>query len=233
MSRGARKDLSKRLLQMSSSPADGTTVGDILQAPRPDLDPASEVSIVYRPLPEFQRFPGGTESKSTGTVCQPHGTAKKEEKQGDERANRVGLYGSPGPLSLVSAEDQKSVDSSNAGASGKVLETVTTSRMSSSSKEVPHRKEKFLRDDSLPDSDVTAEQSQIQMAGNTSRRTATVAGDETVNNAGISGESETQASSDVVLTIVDSENAGLLQNANPENDVGGMKRCHSTECTIM
>ena len=224
LSRAAPKDVGKRLLQMSNSAANNPAVGDTLQSQRPDLSP------------EFQQLPVGTESTSKGTVSQPPGVAKKEEKQGDKRGdrlNRVGQFGSPGPPLRVSAEDQTPLASSNAGTTGKASESATTFRISSSSKETPHRKETFLRDDSLPDSDLLAEQSPIEMPANTSTRTATAAEDKSINHAGFIGDSETQASGDVNSSVMDSENAALLQDANPEDDPGGMKRCHSFECTIM
>lgn len=142
------------------------------------------------------------------------------------KSSRVRLSGSPGPSALLikrpSAEDQKSVVCGKASEGGDGLENGATSRLSSSAKEAPHRKEGFLRgDSSLDGGNPTVERSQNGIAA------AATVQDQSANTAGV-----------VSTNAIEQDSASrggmntetVIINLEPGVDIGGKRRC---ECTVM
>ena len=247
LSRAVPKDFNKHLLEISNSQVIDPAITDTLLGQMEDLDPASEVSNANRPSTELQGLSlGGTKSKAEGVEGQSGGTGKREGQTDFEsvvRLNRVGLRGSPGPHMLFtesSGNDEKSVTCSNAGTSGDVLENTGAARLSSSSKEAPHKKERFLRDDSFPDGDVPAEESPPQVAKSDTLRAALAVGHnssagenrsehETLPVGNVN--SETRPPGYAQPPVAGNEHV-IVMNDNPEDDPGGTKRCDN-DCTIM
>ena len=257
LSRGVPKDVTKRLLEMESNNSSTTdpTLSGILPDQCPDLGAASHDSIENRQLPESQKHSGGeTGSKYQAVECQSNEAGKKGVKSGTEsgmRLSRVGLRPGQGSHTLVTeglSENQRSPGFRDTGASGDGLENTTMPRLSSSSKEAPHRKERFLRDDSVPDGDNPARGGQLHRLNPKSSTGAALAGqDESVNSPEIIGESSSEQHSVVCdnetsgtqpsglvdsLSISENGDAPIIRNANPEDDVGGTNRCDN-ECTVM
>ena len=257
LSRGVPKDVTKRLLEResSNSSASDPTLSGILQDQGPDLAAASHDSIENRQFPETQKHSGGeTGSKSQAVECQSNDAGKKGLKSGTEsgvRLPRVGLRYGQGSHTLVierSSENQRSPGFRNTGPSGDCLENTTLPHLSSSSKEAPHRKERFLRDGSVPDRDNPAGEEQRHTVNRNSSTGAALAGqEESMNSAGIIGDGRSEQRSVVrddetsgtqpsglvdSLSVSEDGDAAIIRNANPEDDIGGTKRCDS-ECTIM
>ena len=257
LSRGVPKEVTKRLLEMESNNSSTTdpTLSGVLPDQCPDLGAASQNSIENRQFPESQKHSGGeTGSKSQAVECQLNDAGKKGLKSRTEsgaRLPRVGLRPGQGSHTLVterSSEEQRSPGFRTTGASGDGLENATMPRLSSSSKEAPHRKERFLRDGSVPDGDNPAGEGQLHGLNPKSSTGAALAGqDESVNGAGIIGDSRSEQHSVVrgnetsgtqpsglvdSLSVSENGDAPIIRNANPEDDVGGTKRCDS-ECTVM
>ena len=238
----------------NSSTTDPTLLG-ILPDQCPDLGAASHDSIETRQFPESQKHSGGeTGSKSQAVECQLNDAGKKGVKSVSEsggRLHRVGLRPGRGSHMLVAerlSENQRSLGFRNTGANGDGLENATMPRLSSSSKEAPHRKERFLRDDSVPDGDNPAREGQLHTVNPNSSTGAALAGqDESVNSAGMIGESRSEQRSVVrdnetnatqpsglvdSLSISENGDAPAIRHANHEDDIGGTQRC-DPECTVM
>ena len=246
LSRAVPKETKKRLLEIetSTSSTSDPTLSDIL----------GKTSLTEnRPLTESREFSGGgAKPKSPVVECQStDDTAKKGGKSGAESGvvlSRIRLRGGAGPSLLLtkgSSGDQAPVACSHAGASGDVSENAASTRLNSSSKEAPHRKERFLRGDSFPDGDISGEVSPPHLASsNGSMRTAPAA---SVNSSSTSGDirreqetvprgnsnSETQPPGFIDSSITTNDAAAVrIRNANPEDDIEGVKRCDH-DCTIM
>ena len=144
---------------------------------------------------------------ATGNVTEVENTSAGS----DVKLVRVGLSRSPGPPVLLSKGGGGLVDGA-------------TSRLSSSAKEAPHRKERFLRENSSPDEDNPT----VERAQNVTAAAVTVQ-DQSANSAGVVGmntmeqESASRGGMNTETVIV---------NLEPEDDSGGKKRCDS-ECTVM
>ena len=248
LSRGVPKEATKRLLEMepSNSSTTDTTLSGILSDQGPDSGTASNDSMVNRQFPESQKWSGGdTGPKSQGVDCQSNDTGKKGGKGGIGNGGglpRVGLRRGQGSHVLVSehsSENQRSPTCHNAGASTDDLENATMPRLSSSSKEAPHRKERFLRDGSVLDGDNPAGDGQLPKVNPNRSTGAALAGqDESVRSEQQSVVCDNGTSGTLPSGLVDplsvSENgdAPIVTNAYPEDDFAGTKRCDS-ECTIM
>ena len=133
----------------------------------------------------------------------------------DERSNRlVGQCSIPGP-----SPDHAFAAASNAAA--------TTPSRGSSSKEAPHRKEKFVRGDSFPDSDVLVNQDQRQITE--SNQTTRIVGHSYPHRVGDGVDSCSENRSEAAQN----ENSCVLPiNSHPGEDTKGKERCDKN-CKIM
>lgn len=234
-------------MELNNSSTTDPTLSGILPDQGADLGAASHDSIENRQFPE-------SGSKSQAVECQSNDAGKKGVKSGTEsgvRLSRVGLRSGQGSHTLVterSSENQRSPGFRNTGASGDCLENATMPHLSSSSKEAPHRKERFLRDGSVPDGDNPAGEEQRHTVNPNSSTGAALAGqEESVNSAGIIGDSRSEQRSVVrdnetsgtqpsgcvdSLSVSENGDAAIIRNANPDDDIGGTASCNP-KCTIM
>lgn len=168
---------------------------------------------------------------SKGTFALSRAAPKSIENTSDGsgvKLSRVRLSGSPGPSALLikrpSAEDQKSVVCGKASEGGDGLENGATSRLSSSAKEAPHRKEGFLRgDSSLDGGNPTVERSQNGIAA------AVTVQDQRANTAGVVSTNTSEQDS---ASRGGMNTETVIINHEPEDDIGGKKRCDS-ECAVL
>ena len=138
----------------------------------------------------------------------------------DERSNRlVGQCGIPGP-----PPDHAFAAASNAA--GEFKNSTAPSR-GSLSKEAPHRKEKFVRGDSFPDSDVLVNQDQRQITE--SNQTTRIVGHSYPHRVGDGVDSCSENRSEAAQN----ENSCVVPiNSHPGEDTKGKERCDKN-CKIM
>ena len=138
----------------------------------------------------------------------------------DERSNRlVGQCSIPGP-----PPDHAFAAASNAA--GEFKNSTAPSR-GSSSKEAPHRKEKFVRGDSFPDSDVLVNQDQRQITE--SNQTTRIVGHSYPHRVGDGVDSCSENRSEAAQN----ENSCVVPiNSHPGEDTKGKERCDKN-CKIM